>query len=649
MIINKNIKGITLIALIITIIVLLILAGVTLSSLFGQDSIIGKAKEAADKWNNAIDDENEYFSHFGEESSGQEEEEEPIVETNPDFFTYSNPDRNDEVFITGFTTGVGSGEEAYTNNDETVLKLVIPKQNKEGKNIIGIADNAFNNRTKIIKLVLQDNIEEVGRSSFVGCTNLANLTLPINMTGYSYKPFEGCINIARVRFIAGKNGHTEGINYNTSSSYINYYQYTPWYISQTQNLDIEFEKGITKIGKNTFRECDNLRNVNFPDSITQVEECAFLDCSKAQIFGEKIKNLTLIGQQAFKNCAGLLGKIEINNSITEISRSAFEGCTGITELYIPPNVEKLGNTTFSGCTNLATLTIPISTEGYSSKPFEGCTNVSKVRFTTGKNGNAEGINYNTSSSYINYYQYTPWYISQTQNLDIEFEKGITKIGKNTFRECDNLRNVNFPDSIIQVEECAFLYCSKAQISGEKIKNLTLIGEQAFKNCAGLSGKIEINNSITEISRSAFEGCIDITELYIPPNVEKLGNTAFSGCTNLATLTIPISTEGYSSKPFEGCTNVSKVRFTTGKNGNAEGINYNTSSSYINYYQYTPWYISREKNPKIIIENGITKIGNNTFLGSENSQYYYTGSSSEWAQVTGTGGINISSSNFNYSE
>lgn len=159
MIINKNIKGITLIALIITIIVLLILAGVTLSSLFGQDSIIGKAKEAADKWNNAIDDENEYFSHFGEESSEQEEKEEPIVETNPDFFTYSNPDRNDEVFITGFTTG--------------------------------------------------------------------------------------------------KNGNAEGINYNTSSSYINYYQYTPWYISREKNPKIIIENGITKIGNNTFLGSEN--------------------------------------------------------------------------------------------------------------------------------------------------------------------------------------------------------------------------------------------------------------------------------------------------------------------------------------------------------------------------------------------------------
>ena len=42
----KKQRGITLIALIITIIVLLILAGVALNSIFGQGSLIGNAQNA---------------------------------------------------------------------------------------------------------------------------------------------------------------------------------------------------------------------------------------------------------------------------------------------------------------------------------------------------------------------------------------------------------------------------------------------------------------------------------------------------------------------------------------------------------------------------------------------------------------------------
>ena len=49
----KNQKGITLVALVITIIVLIILAGVTISLLIGDNGIINKAKEGKTNMTNA--------------------------------------------------------------------------------------------------------------------------------------------------------------------------------------------------------------------------------------------------------------------------------------------------------------------------------------------------------------------------------------------------------------------------------------------------------------------------------------------------------------------------------------------------------------------------------------------------------------------
>ena len=50
----KEERGITLIALAVTIIVILILAGVTIDAVFSEDGIINKAKEAANSMNNAV-------------------------------------------------------------------------------------------------------------------------------------------------------------------------------------------------------------------------------------------------------------------------------------------------------------------------------------------------------------------------------------------------------------------------------------------------------------------------------------------------------------------------------------------------------------------------------------------------------------------
>ena len=49
-------KGITLVALVVTIVVLLILAGITITMLFSENSIIKKAQDAADATKNAQDD-----------------------------------------------------------------------------------------------------------------------------------------------------------------------------------------------------------------------------------------------------------------------------------------------------------------------------------------------------------------------------------------------------------------------------------------------------------------------------------------------------------------------------------------------------------------------------------------------------------------
>ena len=56
---QKGNSGITLIALVITIIVLLILAGVAINMAIDSDGLFGKANTAAEKWNTAIGEEEE--------------------------------------------------------------------------------------------------------------------------------------------------------------------------------------------------------------------------------------------------------------------------------------------------------------------------------------------------------------------------------------------------------------------------------------------------------------------------------------------------------------------------------------------------------------------------------------------------------------
>ena len=60
----KKEKGITLIALVVTIIVLLILAGVAISLTIGQGGIFERAEKAANTWRNASLNEEREFENF---------------------------------------------------------------------------------------------------------------------------------------------------------------------------------------------------------------------------------------------------------------------------------------------------------------------------------------------------------------------------------------------------------------------------------------------------------------------------------------------------------------------------------------------------------------------------------------------------------
>lgn len=60
----KKENGITLVALVVTIIVLLILAGVSLSMVFNQGGIFNRAQNAANKWNHAATNEANYLNEF---------------------------------------------------------------------------------------------------------------------------------------------------------------------------------------------------------------------------------------------------------------------------------------------------------------------------------------------------------------------------------------------------------------------------------------------------------------------------------------------------------------------------------------------------------------------------------------------------------
>ena len=121
----KEKRGITLIALAVTIVVILILAGVTIDAVFSENGIINKAKEAANRMNNLVkEDETELNELLNELNETMDTNWNSNIEI-PEENTVPEPDPEPEVPKIEDVTEIQ--EETIQVEDEYGNKVTIPK------------------------------------------------------------------------------------------------------------------------------------------------------------------------------------------------------------------------------------------------------------------------------------------------------------------------------------------------------------------------------------------------------------------------------------------------------------------------------------------------------------------------------------------
>ncbi len=115
---------------------------------------------------------------------------------------------------------------------------------------------------------------------------------------------------------------------------------------------------------------------------------------------------------------------------------------------------------------------------------------------------------------------------------------VTAIGDLAFSRCTGLTgDLNIPNSIITIGMYAF--CYDGFTGSLTIGNsVTTIGNYAFWGCSGFTGSLTLPNSVTTIGTSAFDSCTGFTgSLTISDSVISIENYAFywSGFTSLISL------------------------------------------------------------------------------------------------------------------
>lgn len=225
-----------------------------------------------------------------------------------------------------------------------------------------------------------------------------------------------------------------------------------------------------------------------------------------------------IGDCAFANCRQL-SKVDLPESIRLIGRFAFYNCTNLKELNSPKLVVGIETKAFCGCSSLRSIYISANTILVEDQVFEGCRNLEKIIVDSDntKYYSQDGILYNKQKTKI-------LHVPQDIRGRIMIPNGITvinSIGVGVFFCCTNLESIMIPESVISIENFAFLNCVSLESIVVDTKNKeysSLDGILYNKNKTELivvpQAKIivSIPDSVTSISGWAFDGCANLKDI-----------------------------------------------------------------------------------------------------------------------------------------
>ena len=220
-----------------------------------------------------------------------------------------------------------------------------------GYNAYSIKSPACDN-SNIKNVVIEDGITSIGNNAFYGCS-LTNIRIPGSVTSIGKYALDDCMSLTSVT-IPG------------SVSSIGEYAF-----SDCRNLtDATILDGVTSIENRAFWGCSSLTSVTIPNSVTNIGESAFWHCS--ELTSVTIPDgVTSIEDYVFDGCYSLTS-ITIPNSVTSIGNYVFDGCSSLTSITIPDGVISIGNFAFSGCNELTSITIPDSVISIGDSAFEEC-------------------------------------------------------------------------------------------------------------------------------------------------------------------------------------------------------------------------------------------------------------------------------------
>ena len=644
----KSKNGITLIALIVTIIVLIIIAGVSIATLIGDNGVLRETNTAkvtqieatareqvklgcatlrlAIAEASAKDNSYDATEHIGliqgklydilvKDTTGLK----------PEGWTKGEIDQETEKFKIVYE---GQDYKDAKNDQLAKITYTIGLTQKSIELLEEKNDNTFT-------VSLAANIEGAGTVEFTGEHSGTSVELKEETT---------------LTFKATANSGYEFVGWYVGKNLISSDPNATYTVNGAQTITAKFDKptGLFDANGNLVASWDTLVNTYGMDIETDYTSSNYRTETSSPYYvltnnstlrnkGVKLiipSNVTKIGNYAFYKYTKLKN-VEINDGVTKIGGWAFQNCTSLTGIQIPNSVTIVGIGAFDGCTSLTGTT-------YDNAVYLGNDNNPYLVLYKAIDTTITSCEINENTKIICYSAFE----NCTSLISINIPDGVTNISGSAFENCTSLTSINIPDSVTSIGGSAFYNCT-GLTSIEIPDSVTSIYTYVFYNCKSLTSigpvdseaSVKIPENLTSIGNNAFYGCTNLTSANIPDGVTSIGQSAFRDCKNLTSIEIPDSVNSIGTHVFSGCTSLTSVEIPDNIVTIPASMFYNCESltnvdipdsvTSIGGYAFDEC----SNLTSITIPDGVTSIGAWAFgYCSKIESVYYNGTLDQWCKI-----------------